>query len=221
MVRSELKTKAKQAISGKIGAIFLVTFVVSLGFSIVFTIFNSLVSLIFGNVDPAAISATTTTGLIVSMVICWAVIILTVGGLALSFAAIFLNIGNKKPVVEDVKFGFKDGNLKRGIFGLIRYEIFVFFWSLLFVVPGIVKSYAYSQMFYLMADNKKLTASEAQKKSIEMMDGHKAEYFMLQLSFIPWVLLIVVTLGFGAIYVAPYIEATLAEFYKGLKKAAK
>jgi uncharacterized membrane protein len=148
--------------------------------------------------------------------------ILLAGGLYISLAAIFLAVvnKNKKPAVEDVLIGYKDGNFGRGLVGYIRYEVFVLLWSLLFLVPGIVKSYAYAQMFYLLADNPKLDAGEAQKKSIAMMDGHKAEMFVLHLSFIPWLLLASVTFGLAFIYVGPYMEATMAKYYgylKGLK----
>jgi uncharacterized membrane protein len=193
MNRSELKAAAKQAIAGKIG-ILLVIYLV-------------------GAVVICAISGLT-----------WGVgAILIAGGWALSLAAIFLAIvnKNKKPAVEDLLIGFKNGNFTRGLLGYIRLEVFVMLWSMLFVVPGIVKSFAYSQMFYLMADDPKLDAAAAQKKSIAMMDGHKAELFVLQLSFIPWFLLVGVTFGLAAIYVGPYVQATLANYFNYLKKATK
>jgi uncharacterized membrane protein len=91
----------------------------------------------------------------------------------------------------------------------------------LFVIPGIIKGIAYSQMFYLMADNPNMEPDEAQARSIEMMSGHKMELFRLYLSFLPWLLFVIVTLGIGLIYVAPYISATMAAYYRYVKKASR
>jgi uncharacterized membrane protein len=146
--------------------------------------------------------------------------LLLAGGLQISLATIFLAVvnKNKKPAVEDVLIGYKNGNFGRGLVGYIRYEVFILLWSLLLIVPGIVKTYAYSQMFYLLADDPKLDPGEAQKKSIAMMNGHKGEMFVLHLSFIPWFLLVGVTFGLAAIYVGPYVQATMANYFNYLKK---
>ena len=75
-------------------------------------------------------------------------------------------------------------------------------------------------MFYLLSDNEDMTAAEAQKKSIEMMRGHKWEYFVLNLSFIGWAILALFTFGLLYIWLMPYMEATLANYYLKLKKEA-
>jgi len=193
MNRSDLKNSAKKAITGKIG-ILLAIYIVA---AIIMMAIGSLTYCVGG--------------------------ILIAGGYMLSISTIYLSIvnKNKKPAVEDLLIGFKNGNFTRGLLGYIRYEIFVFLWSLLLVVPGIIKALAYSQMFFLLADNPKLSAAEAQKKSISMMDGRKGELFVLYLSFIPWLLLVGISFGLAAIYVAPYMKATLAEYYNSLKKADK
>ena len=97
----------------------------------------------------------------------------------------------------------------------------VFLWSLLLVVPGIIKGYAYSQAFYLLNDNKKLGYKEALEESEKMMDGHKWELFVLQLSFIGWSLLAVLTCGIGFLWLTPYMNTTLANYYEDLKKGGK
>ena len=86
------------------------------------------------------------------------------------------------------------------------------------MIPGIIKSIAYSQMFYLLAEDDKLEPGDAQRKSMEMMEGHKMDYFVLGLSFIPWYLLCIITLGIASIYVAPYVQTTMAEFHVRLLK---
>lgn len=96
--------------------------------------------------------------------------------------------------------------------------IFTFLWSLLLIVPGIIKGISYSMSFYILAENPEMTAKEAINESKEIMEGHKMEFFVLQLSFIPWFLLVAVTFGIAAIYVVPYVGLTLTNFYHNVKK---
>lgn len=99
-------------------------------------------------------------------------------------------------------------------------SIFTALWSLLLVVPGIIKAMAYSQAMYIIAENPGMGAREALKKSEEMMNGHKMELFMLQLSFLGWILLGACTLGILYIWLIPYMQATMTNFYNGLKNPA-
>lgn len=189
--RKELKDKAKKSFTPHLGAILLVLLIVLVVYGLL-----------------AVMSGV---GAIVSFIIA--------GSISLSFASIFLNVlKGKKPVAKDLIFGFQDENLLRGLFAFLRYEIFTFLWTLLLIVPGIIKSISYSQMFYLMAENPKMTAGEAQAKSMKIMEGHKWDYFILQLSFIPWHLLSIVTFGIAEIYVTPYVSTTNAAFYKKINK---
>lgn len=96
--------------------------------------------------------------------------------------------------------------------------IFTLLWSLLFIIPGIIKAYSYRMAFFILADNPELSASEALQKSKEMMKGHKLDLFILDLSFIWWSLLVAITFGVALIYVAPYVGATQANFYESLKE---
>lgn len=189
--RKELKDKAKKSFTPHLGAILLVLLIVLVVYGLL-----------------AVMSGV---GAIVSFIIA--------GSISLSFASIFLNVlKGKKPVAKDLIFGFQDENLLRGLFAFLRYEIFTLLWTLLLIVPGIIKSISYSQMFYLMAENPKMTAGEAQAKSMKIMEGHKWDYFILQLSFIPWHLLSIVTFGIAEIYVTPYVSTTNAAFYKKINK---
>lgn len=94
--------------------------------------------------------------------------------------------------------------------------LYTFLWSLLFIIPGIVKSYAYAMTPYIMAENPELTANEAITASKEMMDGHKGELFMLDLTFIGWDLLCILTLNLGHLVLNPYKNAARTVFYKEL-----
>ena len=92
--------------------------------------------------------------------------------------------------------------------------LYTFLWSLLFVIPGIVKSFGYAMTPFLMAEDPNLTAKEAIKLSQEKMMGHKGELFCLGLSFIGWSLLAALTGGIGNIFLNPYMNAAYAAFYR-------
>jgi uncharacterized membrane protein len=98
--------------------------------------------------------------------------------------------------------------------------IFVFLWMLLLIIPGIIKSLAYSQSYYIYRDavdhGEKISYLDAITRSRKLMDGHKWEYFVMSLSFIGWGLLVLVTLGIAAIWVQPYMSLSFANFYREL-----
>ncbi len=96
-------------------------------------------------------------------------------------------------------------------------SIFTALWSLLFIIPGIVKSYSYAMSYYILNDNPTMSATAAIDESRRMMDGHKAELFVLDLSFIGWYILVSLTFGLLSLYVVPYHNATRAAFYENLK----
>lgn len=91
-------------------------------------------------------------------------------------------------------------------------------WSLLFVIPGIVKSYSYSMSYYIMLDNPELSANEARKASMRMMNGNKWRLFCLDLSFIGWILLSMLTFGILLFWVVPYVQTAHAAFYESLRE---
>ena len=93
---------------------------------------------------------------------------------------------------------------------------FIFLWTLLFIIPGIIATYRYAMAPYIMAQNPNIGVMEAINKSKAMMDGHKAQLFYLDLSFIGWFLLCMLTLGVGLILLNPYREAAYATFYLNL-----
>ena len=95
--------------------------------------------------------------------------------------------------------------------------LYIFLWSLLLVIPGIVKYISYSQTFYILRDEPSLTYNGAIERSMAMMEGHKMDYFLLILSFIGWYILGILSLGIGFLWINPYISRTLALFYEDLK----
>lgn len=103
------------------------------------------------------------------------------------------------------------------ITGILKW-LFTGLWSLLFVIPGIVKSYSYAMTMYIMQDHPELSGNDAITKSRQMMDGHKFDLFILDLSFIGWYLLGSLTFGILIIfYVEPYRQVTRTNFYEQLR----
>ena len=99
--------------------------------------------------------------------------------------------------------------------------LFIFLWSLLFVIPGIIKSYSYSMSNFIMAENPEMSAKEAMEVSMEMMRGNKWRLFCLELSFIGWGILCLFTLGIGYLWLNPYINASLAAFYDDVSRTGE
>ncbi len=99
--------------------------------------------------------------------------------------------------------------------------VYIFLWTLLLVIPGIIKAIAYSQTFYILAEDPTISSEAAINKSMAMMDGHKMDYFVLMLSFIGWALLSILTLGIGFLFLMPYIQVTSANFYLNLKESGE
>ena len=96
--------------------------------------------------------------------------------------------------------------------------IYLLLWFLLFIIPGIIKSFSYSMAFYILADNPELGPKEAITKSREMMKGHKWELFVLYLSYIGWIFLSILTFGLLAIFfVGPWTYLAAAKFYQTIK----
>ena len=96
--------------------------------------------------------------------------------------------------------------------------IYTLGWTLLFIIPGLVKQYSYAMTFYILAENPNMTANEAITESRQIMNGHKLELFVLHLSFIPWILLSCITFGIAYVYVLPYMNLTITNFYHNIKR---
>jgi uncharacterized membrane protein len=138
------------------------------------------------------------------------------GPVMLGLKTFFLKLDRRQPAKFDDLFSQFD-NFGNGFLLALLTGIFVFLWTLLLIVPGIIAAYSYAMAPYLMADDPKLGAMDAIRASKQMMKGHKSRLFWLNLSFIGWALLSALTLGIGYLWLTPYIEATTACFYNELK----
>lgn len=98
----------------------------------------------------------------------------------------------------------------------LRY-LFVLLWSLLLLIPGIMKSYSYAMVSFVLEDNPALSGREALDQSEALMRGHRMQLFLLDLSFLGWILLSMFTLGIGYMFVASYVASAHAAFYEDLK----
>ena len=130
------------------------------------------------------------------------------------------NIDNPNTEVSEIKIGFTP-NYMRNVITLFLKGLFIALWSLLFIIPGIIMGYAYTLTPYILAEDPDIKPMDAIRKSKEMMKGHKMEAFILDLSFLGWILLSALTLGLLFIfYVNPYMAAAEAQFYKEIKEAS-
>ena len=99
----------------------------------------------------------------------------------------------------------------------LLYTLYIILWTLLFIIPGIIMSYAYAMTPYIANDRPDLDAADCIHESRVMMKGYKWKLFCLDLSFIGWAILCIFTLGIGFLWLQPYIEASHAKFYEELK----
>ena len=95
--------------------------------------------------------------------------------------------------------------------------LFTILWMLLLIIPGIIAMYSYSMTFYILAEDKSLSALEAIGKSKQIMAGNKWKLLCLSFRFFGWILLSIITLGIGFIWVAPYMSISFATFYDDIK----
>ena len=101
---------------------------------------------------------------------------------------------------------------------MLLHDLYIALWTLLFIIPGIVKAYEYYAVPFILAENPNMDSIEIFEISKEMTRGHKFDVFVLELSFILWILLSLVTFGLSSLYVNPYMYATKCEAYYFLKQ---
>lgn len=145
------------------------------------------------------------------------------------FIGYALEVGGRRYFVQSAQyrdnkgcfgFGFDQENYMGIVKTMLVTSILIFLWTLLLIIPGIIKAYAYRMVPYILADNPNIGVREAIALSSEMTRGHKFDMFVLDLSFIGWYLLGALALGIGMIFVMPYENATNAELYLVLRKNA-
>lgn len=189
MERAELKSLAKQQIKGNIGILFVIALI-------------AVAVAGLANVIPVVGSV--------------AMVFVITPAFVITLVIIYLRLTQGvKPEIGELFAHFNKfwGSFKVSFF----VGLFTALWSLLLWIPGIIKALSYSMAMYILAENPEIGALEAINRSRVMMNGHKMELFVLQLSFIGWHLLGVITFGIAYVWVIPYISATTANFYNSIK----
>lgn len=171
----------------------------------------------YGSRWGGAILAFIIVGILNSVLSGFIVGILAALPLTMGLYAMYLNMyKDNEWSVGDIFSSFRNGMdyYLNSFLLLFVNSIFIFLWSLLFVIPGIIKTFSYSMSPYILIDNPVMTAGEARRKSIEIMKGNKWKLFCLQFSFIGWILLSILTFGILFLWVIPAMEMSKIAFYK-------
>ena len=151
------------------------------------------------------------------------------GSIITVFVAGPISVGEKRYFLEGTQYRFDINNILHGftcgkylnvVFTNLLVNIFTALWTLLFIIPGIIKGYAYAMTPYILAENPNIKPMQAINLSCRMTKGHKLELFVLGLSFIGWYMLGALAFGIGTAFVVPYDRATHAQFYLALRSEA-
>lgn len=116
--------------------------------------------------------------------------------------------------LENLFDGFRGGRYTRVFCALFLVNLFTFLWTLLLIIPGIMKAFSYALTPYILLDEPELTARQAITRSCEIMQGRRWKLFCLSLSFIGWGILSLLTFGIGFLWLVPYMNASIAAFYE-------
>lgn len=169
--------------------------------------------------EAQLLAAVATTVIVVAVIACVIGILISVfllNPVLVGCDAFFIKNAEKPSMLDMLKRGFSV-NYKNVVKTMFLMRLFTFLWTLLFIIPGIIKAYEYRMIPYLLADDPNMSYEEAFARSKEMMDGNKWKAFVLDLSFIGWAILSILTLGLLALfYVDPYICQTNANLYLAL-----
>lgn len=147
------------------------------------------------------------------------IFILIVYPMALGFTNSFrllYETGDNRLTRNAFSLGFD--NWIHNVLGMLLTDVFIVLWSLLFLIPGIIKCFSYAMTPYILVEHPEMSVNKAIDESIYLMDGHKFDYFYLALSFIGWIILSIMSFGIGFFWLIPYMQTTTAAFYADLKK---
>ena len=196
------KNRALSALENKRGNFVLITFVY--GFIIGIT------QVLSGDKDSPAILH------LIGLVLFILALPLTWG-----FQTLFLGaVRGGEATAKDMFEGYNKELFSRVLTTTLLYYVYVFLWSLLLLIPGCIKSYSYAMTPYILKDNPEMKNNAAIEESMRMMDGHKLELFLLDLSFIGWAILSILTCCIGFLWLVPYMNMARVNFYEDLKKAS-
>ena len=206
-LNSELRAQARERLEGKWGTFVLMTFL--------FYVIQALLQIpgsvgdLFKVLSPE--NALTSESLSTLSVL------LTLLALPLSWGltvSLLRNHREESVDLENLFDGFRGGRYTRVFCALFLVNLFTFLWTLLLIIPGIIKAFSYALTPYILLDEPELTARQAITRSCEIMQGRRWKLFCLYLSFIGWGILSLLTFGIGFLWLAPYMNASIAAFYE-------
>ena len=137
------------------------------------------------------------------------------GAMMVGLASFFISITDGIPELSRLFDGFNRFGRSFGTY--FMYGLLLLLWSLLFVIPGIIKTYSYAMTFFILADDPAIGTREAITRSREIMDGNKFKFWLLSWRFLGWSILCSFTGGIGFLWLIPYMQTSFAEFYKDIK----
>ena len=206
-LNSELRAQARERLEGKWGTFVLMTFLMLVIQTIlqipgyigslleILSPENVLASLSFSNISNILS--------LLALPLSW--------GLTVS---LLRNHREESVDLENLFDGFRGGRYTRVFCAIFLVNLFTFFWALLLIIPGIMKAFSYALTPYIIMDEPELTARQAITRSCEIMQGRRWKLFCLYLSFIGWGILSLLTFGIGFLWLAPYMNASIAAFYE-------
>jgi len=223
MKAKDFREMAKKALSGKWGTAIGTTIVASLlgvfGYPTATTstekLTDSDITAItdFFSTDIGLKVLAVLTVLVVIMTI-WSIIRFIIGGaLKLGYSDFTVKIIDGQDAKFADLFG-KMGMFGKGLLLQLLTDLYTFLWTLLFIIPGIMKAYSYSMARFILAENPELSSNEAITASKNLMKGNRWRLFCLEFSYIGWDILTVLTLGILDLYVQPYKQVAIAGFYR-------
>ena len=206
-LNSELRAQARERLEGKWGTFVLMTFLMLVIQTIlqipgyigslleILSPENVLASLSFSNISNILS--------LLALPLSW--------GLTVS---LLRNHREESVDLENLFDGFRGGRYTRVFCALFLVNLFTFLWTLLLIIPGIIKAFSYALTPYIIMDEPELTARQAITRSCEIMQGRRWKLFCLYLSFIGWGILSLLTFGIGFLWLVPYMNASIAAFYE-------
>ncbi|GAA0736380.1 DUF975 family protein [Clostridium oceanicum] len=227
--RASVKEKAKKVLQVNYWKAFIVSLVILItggnNSSSILKVSNNIIDdyskSVYGAIDFAPLFFVKIMFLI-SLIVLITAILRLVLGLAIEIGGrkFFIRAAEGENNTEYLAYCFKEGRYFKVLITMVLRRIYIVLWTLLLIVPGIIKSYAYRMVPYILADNPHIGCNRAIKLSSKMTKGEKFNIFVFDLSFLGWYILGLLALGIGTIFVNPYREAAEAELYLVLRKRA-
>lgn len=207
LLNSELRAQAREQLDGKWGTFVLMTFLMCV-IQVLMQIpsyIGSLLEILSPENAMASLSFSNISNIL-------SLLALPLGwGLTVS---LLRNHREESVDLENLFDGFRGGRYTRVFCALFLVNLFTFLWTLLLIIPGIMKAFSYALTPYILLDEPELTAKQAISRSCEIMQGRRWKLFCLYFSFIGWGILCLLTFGIGFLWLVPYMNASVAAFYE-------